>query len=135
MAINCDFPIWAESAKGFFPEVSLNASVTGGVSKLLPLMTGLNAARELLFLGEAQDARRLLELGVAWKVVADSALQETADHIAKRLSEQPPAAMAAMKRLIHMSHLRDMPATLEAEKEMLVERLLDPDTRLRIEGF
>jgi len=23
-AINCDFPVWAESARGFFPEVSLN---------------------------------------------------------------------------------------------------------------
>ena len=26
-AINCDFPIWAESARGFFPEVSLNIFV------------------------------------------------------------------------------------------------------------
>ena len=55
-AINCDFPIWAESARGFFPEVSLNIFVTGAVTSLLPALVGLNAAREMLFLGEQYDA-------------------------------------------------------------------------------
>ena len=40
-AINCDFPIWGESAKGFFPEVSLNLFVTGAVTSLLPALVGL----------------------------------------------------------------------------------------------
>ncbi len=31
-AINCDFAIWAQSARGFFPEVSLNLFVTGRVT-------------------------------------------------------------------------------------------------------
>ena len=44
-AINCDFPIWARSARGFFPEVSLNLFVTGGVTALLPALVGLVAAR------------------------------------------------------------------------------------------
>ena len=46
-AINCDFPIWAETARGFFPEVSLNLFVTGAVSSLLPALVGLNTARDL----------------------------------------------------------------------------------------
>ena len=37
-AINCDFPIWGESAQGFFPEVSLDLFVTGAVTTLLPAM-------------------------------------------------------------------------------------------------
>jgi len=55
-AINCDFPIWAESARGFFPEVSLNLFVTGGVTSLLPALVGLNQAREMLFFGERYNA-------------------------------------------------------------------------------
>jgi enoyl-CoA hydratase/carnithine racemase len=51
-AINCDFPIWAESAQGFFPEVSLNLRA----SSLLPALVGLNTAREMLFFGERYDA-------------------------------------------------------------------------------
>ena len=78
-AINCDFPIWAASAAGFFPEVSLNIFVTGGVTSLLPALVGLNKAREMLFLGERYDAPALLALGVAWRVVPDEQLLEEAD--------------------------------------------------------
>ena len=56
-AINCDFPIWAESARAFFPEVSLNLFVTGAVTSLLPALVGLNTAREMLFFGDRYDAR------------------------------------------------------------------------------
>ena len=55
-AINCDFPIWAEGAKGFFPEVSLNLFVTGAVTSLLPAMVGLLKARVMLLLGERYGA-------------------------------------------------------------------------------
>ena len=51
-AINCDFPIWGESARGFFPEVSLNLFVTGAVTSLLPALVGLNKAREMLMMGD-----------------------------------------------------------------------------------
>ena len=55
-AINCDFSVWASSARAFFPEVSLNLFVTGGVTSLLPALVGLNKAREMLFLGEVEMA-------------------------------------------------------------------------------
>ena len=70
-AINCDFPIWARSARGFFPEVSLNLFVTGGVTALLPALVGLVRAREMLYLGERYDAQTLHAWGVAWRVVED----------------------------------------------------------------
>src|SRR3970282_1337148 len=62
-AINCDFPIWADSAKGFFPEVSLNLFVTGAVTSLLPALAGLHTAREMLFLGARYDAAALRDMG------------------------------------------------------------------------
>ena len=77
-AINCDFPIWAESARGFFPEVSLNLFVTGAVTALLPALVGLHKAREMLFLGRRYDAAALADLGVAWRVVPDARLLDEA---------------------------------------------------------
>jgi enoyl-CoA hydratase/carnithine racemase len=47
-AINCDFPIWGETAKGFFPEVSLNLFVTGAVTTLLPSMVGAQITRNVV---------------------------------------------------------------------------------------
>src|SRR5205085_5324691 len=73
-AINCGFPIWAESAKAFFPELKWGMFVTGGVTSLLPALVGRHAAREMMIFGERYDAKGLLEKGVAWRVVRDGEL-------------------------------------------------------------
>jgi len=102
-AINCDFPIWAQSARGFFPEVSLNLFVTGAVTSLLPALVGLNKAREMLFFGERYTAVDLQEMGVAWRVVADDELMEEARAVAQRLAELPSLSVRAMKRVLNQS--------------------------------
>ena len=107
-AINCDFPIWAASARAFFPEVSLNLFVTGGVSSLLPALVGLNTAREMLFLGERYDAAALLKMGVAWRVVPDDELIGSAEHVARQLAALPPLSIRAMKRVLNQTASTDM---------------------------
>lgn len=135
LAINCDFPIWAASAKGFFPEVSLNAFVTGGVTSLLPALVGLNKAREMLFLGERYDAQSLLELGVAWRVVPDERLMAEAQSVAEKLSGLPPLAVRAMKRVLNQGAARDITTALQLETEATVVSFLDPETTRRLKDF
>ena len=135
-AINCDFPIWAASATGFFPEVSLNIFVTGGVTSLLPALVGLTKAREMLFLGERYDAPALLALGVAWRVVPDEQLLEEANAIAARLAGLPPLATQAMKRVLNRAAVTDVRAALALETEATVAGMLDPQTtRLMRDNF
>lgn len=55
-AINCDFPIWAESTRGFFPEVSLNLFLTGAVTTLPPL--SVRALKRVLNLAAVPDLHR-----------------------------------------------------------------------------
>ncbi len=135
LAINCDFPIWAVSAKGFFPEVSLNAFVTGAVTSLLPALVGLNKAREMLFLGEQYDAQALLELGVAWRVVPDERLMVEAQTVAEKLSGLPPLAVRAMKRVLNQAAARDIMTALRLETEATVAGFLDPETTTRLKDF
>jgi enoyl-CoA hydratase/carnithine racemase len=134
-AINCDFPIWAESAKGFFPEVSLNLFVTGAVTSLLPAMVGFNKAREMLFLGERYDAARLLELGVAWRVVRDDRLMAEARAVAARLSDLPPLSVRAMKRVLNQVAAGDVETALRLETDATVAGFLDPETTERLKDF
>jgi enoyl-CoA hydratase/carnithine racemase len=134
-AINCDFPIWAESAKGFFPEVSLNLFVTGAVTSLLPALVGLNKAREMLFLGQRYDAATLSELGVAWRVVSDDRLMDEAHAVAARLSELPPLSVRAMKRALNQSAACDLGAALHLETEMTIGGFLDPETTRLLKDF
>jgi enoyl-CoA hydratase/carnithine racemase len=135
-AINCDFPIWAAGARGFFPEVSLNIFVTGAVTSLLPALVGLNTAREMLFLGERYDAATLQAMGVAWRVVPDDQLLVEARAVAARLASLPPLAAHAMKRALNRAAVTDLRAALAFETEATVAGMLDPETtRLMKQGF
>jgi len=134
-AINCDFPIWSESAKGFFPEVSLNLFVTGAVTALLPALAGLNKAREMLFLGNRYDALELLEIGVAWRVVSDDRLLDEARAVAARLSDLPPLSVRAMKRVLNRCASNDLAVALELETEATIAGFLDPETTRRLKDF
>ncbi len=134
-AINCDFPIWAESAKGFFPEVSLNLFVTGAVTSLLPALAGLNTAREMLFLGQRYTATELAKMGVAWRVVADKRLLEEARSVANRLSQLPPLSVRAMKRVLNQCAAGDLNLALALETEATIAGFLDPETTKRLKDF
>jgi len=134
-AINCDFPIWGESARAFFPEVSLNLFVTGGVTSLLPALVGLNTAREMLFLGERYEAKALRELGVAWRVVADDQLAGEAMALARRLGALPTLSVRAMKRVLNRCATSDIHAALELETEATIAGFLDPQTTRLLKDF
>jgi len=134
-AINCDFPIWGKSAKGFFPEVSLNIFVTGAVTSLLPSMVGLHKAREMLFFGEKYTADDLLESGVAWRVEADDALLEKAKETAERLSDLPTLSVRAMKRVLNATATPDLHRALQLETDATVAGFMDPETTKRLSSF
>jgi len=134
-AINCDFPIWAESARGFFPEVSLNLFVTGAVTSILPNLVGLQKAREMLMLGERYSAAELKASGVAWRVVPDDDLMDEAMKVAKKLADQPPLALAAMKRVLNQAGAAQINQALDLETEATVAGFMDPETTRLLKDF
>jgi len=95
-ALGCDLVVAAEGTRFRFPEVGLGLSVTGGLTKLLPLFVGPVKAKELLLLGEALDAQDALRLGLVNRVVPAGDLMDAAMEWARRLAGQPrlPTAMA-----------------------------------------
>ena len=134
-AINCDFPIWANSARAFFPEVSLNLFVTGGVTSLLPALVGLNKAREMLFLGEKYNAQDLLEMGLAWRIVEDIDLMKEAMLIARKLADSPALSTQAMKRVLNQAAMSDFKKAMARETEATVAGFLDPKTTELLKSF
>lgn len=134
-AINCDFPIWSEDARGFFPEVSLNLFVTGAVTSLLPALVGLNKTREMLLLGERYGAAELAEIGVAWRVVPPESLMDEARAVAQRLAALPPMAVRAMKRTLNATAASDLHRALQLETDATVAGFMDPETTSRLKAF
>jgi enoyl-CoA hydratase/carnithine racemase len=134
-AINCDFPIWAESAKAFFPEVSLNLFVTGAVTSILPSIVGPIKAREMLFLGNRYSAAELRDIGVAWKVVPDDELLREAEVIASQLAALPTLSTRAMKRVLNQAIAGGLQQALNLETEATVAGFLDPETTRLLKDF
>ncbi|MDZ4120223.1 enoyl-CoA hydratase/isomerase family protein [Phaeovulum sp.] len=134
-AINCDFPIWSEDARAFFPEIRLGVFVTGAVTSLLPALVGLQKARELLFLGEQHDASALHAMGLAWRVVPANSLRSEAMAVAQQLAGLPQKAMMRMKRALNTSAVNDIERALRFETEATVAGFLAPETTRRLLAF
>ena len=99
-ALGCDLVVAAEDAQFGFPEVSVGLSVTGGISRLLPLLAGPVRAKELLLLGERFGAARALDWGLVNRVAAAGGHEQAAAEIAARLRDQPARALALAKQAL-----------------------------------
>jgi 2-(1,2-epoxy-1,2-dihydrophenyl)acetyl-CoA isomerase len=99
-ALGCDLVVATEDAQFGFPEVSVGLSVTGGISRLLPLLVGPVRAKELLLLGERFGAARALELGLVNRVTPAGQHEQVAAGIAARLRDQPALALALAKQAL-----------------------------------
>ncbi len=94
----CDFIIASESASFGFPEVKLGTPTIVGAIRL-PERIGWQNAMELLLTGDTIDARRALEIGLAWKVVSADQLLTEALQLAERLCQGGQLAVRATKEV------------------------------------
>jgi enoyl-CoA hydratase/carnithine racemase len=99
-ALGCDLVVAADDAQFGFPEVSVGLSVTGGISRLLPLLVGPVRAKELLLIGDRFGAARALELGLVNRIAAAGQHEQVAAGIAARLRDQPALALALAKQAL-----------------------------------
>jgi 2-(1,2-epoxy-1,2-dihydrophenyl)acetyl-CoA isomerase len=99
-ALGCDLVVAAEDAQFGFPEVSVGLSVTGGISRLLPLLVGPVRAKELLLLGERFGAARAQEWGLINQVTPAGGHEQAAAEIAARLRDRPALALALAKQAL-----------------------------------
>ena len=99
-ALGCDLVVAAEDAQFGFPEVSVGLSVTGGISRLLPLLVGPVRAKELLLLGERFGAARAQEWGLINQVTPAGEHEQAAAEIAARLRDRPALALALAKQAL-----------------------------------
>src|ERR1700729_3484964 len=101
-ALGCDLVVAAEDAQFGFPEVSVGLSVTGGISRLLPLLVGPVRAKELLLVGERFGAARALELGLINQIAPAGEHEKAAPALPARLPDPLTAAVrAAAQRWPH----------------------------------
>jgi 2-(1,2-epoxy-1,2-dihydrophenyl)acetyl-CoA isomerase len=120
LAFACDLVVAAEGAR--FIEVFVRRGIVpdGGGAYLLPRLTGLQKAKELVFFGDDLPASDALALGLVNRVVAPAELHTTAKEMAGRLAAGPTVAIGLAKRLLNRSLDSDR-GTAFAEEAMAQE--------------
>ena len=131
--VNCDFSVWSDEARGFFPELKIGLYPSGAVTFLLPLQVGPALAREMLYTSRKYTAAELLDCGLASEVVPGDRLLDAAIARAQALAALPAPARRALKRGLVDPHRAAIEAALDAEATAVVATMRDPETYARIE--
>ncbi len=134
-AINCDFRLFADDARWFFPEVGYGLFVTGGVTALLTKQVGPQIAKELMILGERHDARKAVEVGIAWKLFPAAELLDEARALALKIAERPAAAVSDIKLAINEGFHSSLQEAMARETRATVNGFLSPDAQARAKAF
>lgn len=134
-AINCDFRLFAENTRWFFPEVTYGLFVTGGVTALLTKQVGPQVTKELLILGERHDAKKALDVGIAWKIVPDDSLFNEARQLALTIAERPARTVADVKRAINDGFHSSLEEAMAQETAATVRGFLSPEAQAKAKEF
>ncbi|MEO5760636.1 MAG: enoyl-CoA hydratase/isomerase family protein [Mesorhizobium sp.] len=134
-AINCDFRLFADNTRWFFPEVTYGLFVTGGVTALLTKQAGPQVAKELMILGERHDAKKALEVGIAWKLVAEAELFNEARKLALTIAERPASAVSDIKHAINEGFHSSLADAMALETKATVSGFLSPEAQARAKEF
>ncbi|MET2828517.1 enoyl-CoA hydratase/isomerase family protein [Mesorhizobium shangrilense] len=134
-AINCDFRLFADNTRWFFPEVTYGLFVTGGVTALLTKQVGPQVAKELMILGERHDAAKAVEVGIAWKLVAEAELLNEARKLALTIAERPASAVSDIKHAINEGFHSSLADAMALETKATVSGFMSPEAQARAKEF
>lgn len=117
LPLACDFIVAGESAKFYFAEAHAGLTITGGATRLLPLIVGLANARKLALLAEPVDAQEAYRMGMLTEVVPDDRLEESVTELAKKVMANSPVSVAAHKRMLELGASIGLEGALALELE------------------
>ncbi len=129
VALLHDIRIGARSARlgtGFAP-AGLASEL--GLSYLLPRVTGMSVAAELLFTGRLVDGAEARELRLVSEIVDDDTLLARALETAQRVAAHPTRGLQWNKRLLRRSVDATLAEQLRAEYVAQLALFDDPETR------
>jgi enoyl-CoA hydratase/carnithine racemase len=100
LLLHCDLVLMAATARLLFPFTALGIVPEAASSALLPRRARWGDTLWAMLSSEWIEASSALDMGIAWRVVADEDLVDETDRVAGILASRDPAAVAATKRLL-----------------------------------
>lgn len=131
LALACDIRLASRNAQFGLMEVRLGTIPGAGGTQRLPRLISQSDAMKFLLTGDRFDAAEALRMGLISDVLEPADLMPAALAITRRIAQNAPLAVRAIKRLVRTG--LDLPLDKALETEYYVFGLLR-DTEDRIEG-
>lgn len=131
LALACDIRIASSNAQFGQSEVCVGSIPAAGGTQRLPRMVGMSDAMLMMLTGDRIDAETALRIGLVSRVVPLDSLMDEAMRIARRIADNAPLAVRAVKRLVRDG--LDLPLLTAIQAEQFALGLLR-DTEDRLEG-
>jgi len=125
LLLHCDFVVAGEWSVFSAGCADIGMPPEGGASVLAPQILGYHRAFELFVLGEPFDAQRALQSGLINRVVAPEEVDSVAHGCARALSDKPPEAVRAARRLLRGDR-RDVLTRINQEATSFADLLRSP---------
>lgn len=131
LVLACDLLVAAENARFADTHGKWGMSPTWGMSQRLPRRVGLLTARELMFSGRVVSGAEAAAIGLANRCVADDALFDEAEAMARSFLENSWFTLRADKMLVNHGLDFTLAAGLEFERRESPGRGPDLEERLK----
>jgi enoyl-CoA hydratase/carnithine racemase len=130
LALACDLRLAAEDTSFAIPEIELGIPLTWGGIPRLVREVGPAVTRDLVLTGRRFPAAEALALGLVNRVVAADDLPVEAEALAELLATRSPLTLTTTLRQVdEAAEALVSTADSEADADLLVEALQDPDSR------
>ena len=135
LAMACDLVVAGESARFGQPELRIGSTAAGGGIQMLPLVVGMQRAKELLYTGRLLSAEEALEWGLVNRVVPDDEVRDrTLALVRSLLDESSPGGFRTMKAMFGHWYQVAM-ANRALEREMTARVWRSDEFRERARAF
>ncbi len=135
IAMGCDLVYASERARFGQPEVNLGIIPGFGGTQRLTRRVGIMRALELVLTGDAVDAAKAKEIGLALEVVPAGELLGFAKAQARKIAAKGPIAVAAAKRAVREGADADLRTANELERHAFAALFGTADAREGMRAF
>ncbi len=135
IALACDIVVAGSSAAFIQAFSKIGLIPDSGGTFMLPRLIGWQRASALMMLGEKVTAAEAQQMGMIFKIIEDSKLEEESMKIATTLSHMPTKGIGLTKKLLNESSFNSLEKQLDLERDLQVEAAKTYDYNEGVKAF
>ncbi|WP_425148648.1 enoyl-CoA hydratase/isomerase family protein [Deinococcus sp.] len=129
LAMMCDIRVSAHSARYAASEARWGWNGGAGNTQLLPRLVGAGKALQMLLTAQPIDAQEAHRCGLVQELVADDALEETVNTLARQIAQNPLIALQTCKHLVRVSESTSLEVGLAYENDLFAYCMTTEDAQ------